>query len=283
MPLMSIVSNVSSINAQRNLGRTQQRLTQNMGRLSSGLRINRSGDDAAGLAISEKLRSQTRSLAQAERNGMDGVSMLQTAEGAMNEINGILTRMRELAIQSSTDTNSDTERGFLDLEFQDLISEIDRIANVTEFNGTQLLNQTGGASLDFQIGIENTSNDRVTVTIDQVTTDQIGTAGTPASLRATSVDSKSDAQLALDSIDDAIEDVVTARADIGTAQNRLSTSMANLGSMRENLTAADSRIRDVDVAEETAEMTRNSILMQAGVAVLAQANQSPSMALSLIG
>ncbi|MDD9966784.1 MAG: flagellin [Myxococcales bacterium] len=286
MALMSIVSNTPSINAQRNLGKTQSRLTQNMGRLSSGLRINRSGDDAAGLAISEKLRSQTRSLAQAERNGMDGISMLQVAEGAMNEINGVLTRMRELAIQAATDTNSDTERGFLDLEFQDLISEIDRIAHVTEFNGAHLLNQTGGATLDFQIGIENTSNDRVSVTLDQVTTDQLGDVsgvGGPANLRATSVGAKTAAQVALDSIDDAIEDVVTARADIGTAQNRITTSINNLGSMRENLSAADSRIRDVDVAEETSEMTRNSILMQAGVAVLAQANQSPSMALSLIG
>lgn len=279
MGIMSIVSNVPSINAQRNLSKTQGNLTQNMGRLSSGLRINRAGDDAAGLAISEKLRSQTRSLAQSERNAMDGISMLQVAEGAMNEVSGVLTRMRELAIQSSTDTNSNTERGFLDLEFQELVSEIDRIAGVTEFNGTTLLD--GTASLDFQVGIENTSNDRITVAVADVRSSALG--DTSGNIGAQAVATKTGAQNALDVIDGAIEDVVTARAQVGAAQNRLQISIGNLGSMRENLSAADSRIRDVDVAEETAAMTRNSILMQAGVAVLAQANQSPSMALSLIG
>lgn len=276
---MSIVSNIPSLNAQRNLGQTQSRLSANMGRLSSGLRINQAGDDAAGLAISEKLRSQTRSLAQAERNAMDGISMLQTAEGAMNEVNGVLTRMRELAIQASNDTNSATERDFIDLEFQQLKGEIDRIANVTEFNGTTLL--TGTAALDFQVGIENTSNDRISLTVANMQTanmgDGVGTISTQ------NLQSKSSSQATLDVIDGAIEDVVTARAQIGASQNRLTVSMSNLGSMRENLSAAESRIRDVDVAEETAAMTRNTILMQSGVAMLAQANQSPSMALSLIG
>lgn len=272
---LSIVSNVASINAQRNLSKTQHNLAQNMGRLSSGLRINRAGDDAAGLAISEKLRSQTRSLGQAERNAMDGISMLQVAEGGMNEVNGILTRMRELAIQASTDTNSNTERGFLDLEFQELTSEIDRIAAVTEFNGTNVL-QGVASGLDFQIGIENTSNDRINVTVNDVRSSALG-------FSSTAISSKSGAQAALATIDTAIENTVSARAEIGAAQNRMQIAIGNLGSMRENLSAADSRIRDVDVAEEAAAMTRNNILMQSGVSVLAQANQAPSMALSLIG
>ena len=272
---LSIVSNVASLNAQRNLSRTQNALSQNMGRLSSGLRINRAGDDAAGLAISEKLRSQTRSIAQAERNGMDGTSMLQVAEGGMNELSGILTRMRELAIQSSTDTNSDSERGYIDTEFQSLVSEIDRITSTTEFNGTKLLDGSVG-QLDFQIGIENTANDRISITIDQVDSSTLGVG-------SAGVDTKANAQNALDTIDAAISTVVSARANIGTTQNRMQIAISNLGSMRENLSAADSRIRDVDVAEETAAMTRHNILMQSGVAILAQANQAPAMALSLLG
>ena len=273
---MSVVTNVASLNAQRNLTRTQESMAKNMGRLSSGLRINQAGDDAAGLAISEKLRAQTRGLAQAERNAMDGVSLLQTAEGSMNEVSGILTRMRELAVQASTDTNSDTQRGFLDVEFQQLVEEIDRLASVTEFNGTVLLDGTA-TSIDFQIGINNSSNDRLNVSIADMTSGTLG-----GGLNAESLTSKTNAQNALDVIDTAIDDVSTARADIGAAENRLTVTIANLSSTRENLSAANSRIRDVDVAEETAAMTRNSILMQAGVAVLAQANQAPSMALTLL-
>lgn len=281
---ISIISNIASINAQRTLQATQQRLTQNMGRLSTGMRINRAADDAAGLAISERLRSEIRSIYQAERNGMDGISMLQVAEGGMNETAGILTRMRELAIQSATDTNSASDRGFLDNEFQALISEIDRIAVVTNFNGVPLLSgQSGLTNIDFQIGIQNSTDDRITVDPAEleITSDMLGlsTGGAPQ----IDILTKTGAQNTLSVIDDAIGTVSEARATIGSAQNRMQVAINNLGNMRENLNAAESRIRDTDVAEETAQMTRNNILMQSGVSVLAQANQQPSMALSLLG
>ena len=274
----SVITNVSSLNAQRNLARTQHALSQNMGRLSSGLRINSAADDAAGLAISENLKAQIRGLGQAERNAMDGISLIQTAEGAMNEISGILTRMRELAVQSATDTLGDTERGFLQTEFSALVSEVDRIANVTEFNGVNLLDTSAG-TLDFQVGINNSGNDRISVTID----DRRSTALGGGALNTQTVATKAGAQAALGVIDTAVSDVSDGRADVGAVQNRLQVTVANLASARENLSAANSRIRDVDVAEETAAMTRNSILMQAGTSVLAQANQAPSLALSLLG
>lgn len=275
---MSIVSNIASLNAQRNLGKTSNAMTGNIGRLSSGLRINKAGDDAAGLAISENLRAQTRSLAMAERNAMDGISLLQTAEGAMNEVNGILGRMRELAVQASGDTVGTKERGYLNQEYTALVSEIDRIANTTEFNGTKLTDGSFATTgMDLQIGMRNTTDDRLSVQVGNMTS---GTSGLAV---ATALDSKTAAQAAIATIDTAIDSTVSNRADLGAVQNRLGIAISNLGSMRENLSAADSRIRDVDMAEETAAMTRNSILMQSGVAVLAQANQQPSMALSLIG
>ncbi|MDH5671946.1 MAG: flagellin [Myxococcales bacterium] len=273
----SIVTNVASLNAQRNLAKNQSALQGNMSRLSSGLRINEAGDDAAGLAISERLRSQIRSLSQAERNAFDGVSLLQTAEGAMNEISGIATRLRELAVQSASDTVGATERGFLQSEFAAQVAEIDRIAAVTEFNGTNLLDASAGP-LDFQVGINNTANDRLTVTISDMRAATLG-----GDLTALDISTKAGAQAALGAVDTAIDDVSSGRAAIGTVQNRLQVTVANLSTARENLSAANSRIRDVDVAEETAAMTRHSILLQAGVSVLAQANQSPSLALSLLG
>jgi len=282
---LSIMTNVGSLNAQRNLSKTQRAMQANLGRLSSGLRINTAGDDAAGLAISEKLKSQIRSMSQAERNANDGVSLLQTAEGAMNEVSGILTRMRELAVQSANATVGTTERGFLDDEFASLTAEIDRIAEVTEFNGTSLLDgsvATGG--LSFQVGIQATTNDSISVSLEDMHATALGNAtGVTGGLSALDISSVTGAQDALAVIDQAISDVSDRRAGLGSVQNRLQITISNLSSARENLAAANSRIRDVDVAEETASMTRNNILMQAGVAVLAQANQLPSMALSLIG
>ncbi len=275
---ITINTNVASINAQRNLGKTQMSLEGNLGRLSTGLRINTAADDAAGLAISEKLKAQIRGLAQAERNANDGVSLLQTAEGAMNELSGIITRMRELAVQAATGTVGDTERGFLNGEFTALMDEIDRIADVTEFNGTMLLDGTASA-ITFQVGINATSQDRLTVGIDDMHADQLG--GTSV-LSNQSISTVAGAQASLAVIDEAITDISASRGELGAVQNRLNVTIANLGSARENLSAANSRIRDVDVAAETALMTRNSILMQAGVSVLAQANQIPSMALSLL-
>jgi flagellin len=277
MPI-TINTNVASINAQRNLGKTQMSLEGNLGRLSTGLRINTAADDAAGLAISEKLKAQIRGLAQAERNANDGVSLLQTAEGAMNELSGIITRMRELAVQAATGTVGDTERGFLHGEFSALMDEIDRIADVTEFNGTKLLDGTASA-ITFQVGINATSQDRLTVGIDDMHADQLGNT---SALSNQAISTVAGAQASLAVIDEAITDISASRGALGAIQNRLNVTIANLGSARENLSAANSRIRDVDVAAETALMTRNSILMQAGVSVLAQANQIPSMALSLL-
>jgi flagellin len=270
---ISVGTNVQSLNAQRALGATQNRLSGNLGRLSTGMRINSSADDAAGLAISERFKAQIRSLGQAERNANDGISLTQTAEGAMNEISGALTRMRELAVQASNGTLGTADRGFIDDEAQSLSDEIDRISNVTQFNGTNLLDGTFNA--DLQVGANDSANDRINVTI---------AASDFATLAGAAIDlsTATGAQAALTTLDTAIEAVSTNRAALGTTQNRLQVSISNLGSARENMASANSRIRDVDVASETAEMTRNNILMQAGVSVLAQANQAPSVALSLL-
>jgi flagellin len=278
---ISVVTNVSSLNAQRNLNRTQNAMGKSFQRLSSGMRINQGADDAAGLAISEKLKSQIRSMNQARRNANDGISLLQTAEGAMNEVSGILTRMRELAIQSSTDTVGSVERSFIQGELGALRDEIDRLSEVTEFNGTKLLD--GSASgLDFQVGINATTNDRITAQLGDMHATALGSGGA-SSLQSVNLGTITGARRALGILDDAITDISRSRSDIGALQNRMQTTIANLASAAENLTAANSRIRDVDVAEESANLTKNNILMQAGVSVLAQANQSPSIALSLLG
>ncbi len=283
---LTMNTNIASIAAQRNVNRTQMRLNANFGRLSTGLRINTAADDAAGLAISEKLKSQIRSLAQAERNAGDGTSMLQVAEGAMGEVSGILIRMRELAVQSATDTLGGSQRGFLGQEVTQLQAELDRIAAVTEFNGTALLDGgVTGNQFSFQVGIGATSNDRIQATIRGTRSGDLGiiTGGSISSVAGIDVSTATGAQNALAVIDRAIADVSSRRADLGSVQNRLNVTAANLGTARENLSAANSRIRDVDVASETAAMTKNNILMQAGVSVLAQANQQPSVALSLLG
>ena len=277
---ISIVTNPASLNAQRNLNKTQGTMGRSLARLSSGLRINGASDDAAGLAISEKLKSQTRSIAQAERNANDAVSMLQTAEGAMNETSGLLIRMRELSVQSANDTVGSTERSFIQSELSDLRDEVNRIAEVTEFNGTKLIDGTA-SSVTFQVGIQNTSNDQISVAINDMHATALG-AGT-TDLDGLDISTITGAQTALDVLDAAITDVSAGRAEIGAVQNRLQVTIANLGTARENLSAANSRIRDVDVASESAELTKNNILMQAGVSVLAQANQQPSLALSLLG
>ena len=276
-----INTNVASINAQRNLGRTQSSLGTSLSRLSSGMRITAAKDDAAGLAISEKLRAQIRGLGQAERNSNDGISLVQTAEGALNEVSGSLVRMRELAVQAATGTLGTEERGYLNDEFSALMTEIDRIASVTEFNGKYLLNGASSAGVSFQVGLNNTANDRISVSIGNVNTLSIGnTSG--STLNGQNINTATGARNALSVIDDAIKDISGARGGLGAAQNRLQTTVNNLATQRENLSAANSRIRDVDVAEETVNMTRSQILMQAGVSVLAQSNQLPSMALSLI-
>lgn len=278
--MISINTNVTSLNAQRSLGVTQMKLSANYGRLSSGSRINTASDDAAGLAISERFKSQIRSYAQAERNAQDGISLLQTAEGAMNEISGVLIRIRELAIQGANGTLGTTERSYLDQEKTALLAEVDRFAQVTEFNGQSLLNGGGaGVTFDFQVGIDGTANDRISVAITDMTTATLGGGG----LAGVDLTTQAGAQAALATLDTAVDDVSTARASLGAAQNRLVVTIANIGSARENVAAANSRIRDVDVAAESADMTRHSILMQSGVSVLAQANQMPQYALKLLG
>ena len=275
--MISVVSNLSSLNAQRHLSKTQSRLGQNIARLSSGLRINRAADDASGLAISDQLRTQVKGLSQASRNSNDGISLIQTAEGALNEVFGVLNRMRELSVQASNEGTMDTtQRGYLAQEFDLLESELDRIVNVTEYNGQKLIDGSVSAGVSFQVGMRNTTNDRISVSLASVTGTQLG-------MNDESLATATGAQKAIAAIDTAIQTINTQRGTLGATQNRLEMTISNLGSMRENLQAADSRIRDVDVAEETAAMSRNQILSQAGTSVLAQANQLPQSALSLIG
>jgi len=276
-----INTNIASINAQRNLSRTEDDLHSSLAKLSSGMRITAAKDDAAGLAISEKLRAQIRGMAQAERNANDGISLVQTAEGALDQVSNILTRMRELTVQAATGTLGNEERGYLDAEYDKLLSEIDRIASVTDFNGQRLLNGATSTGISFQVGLTAALMDRITVSIQNTFTSALGSGA--ATLNLQSLQTMTGARNAMSVIDAAIQDISGTRGDLGAAQNRLSTTVKNLATQRENLSAANSRIRDVDVAAETVNMTRSQILMQAGVSVLAQANQLPTMALSLIG
>lgn len=274
---LRINTNVASINAQRNLRGTRIGMNKALEKLSSGQRINRAGDDAAGLAISENLKAQIRGLGQAERNAEDGISLVQIAEGALGEVSNILIRLRELAVQAASDTIGPTERKFLNVEYEQLTSEIDRIANSTEFNRVPLLNGTG-AVFDIQIGTRNDPiSDRLT--FDASSADvNIAALG----LNLASVSDKISAQNSLASIDQAIISVSGIRADFGALQNRLQSTINNIQTSVENLSAANSRVRDTDVAAETAELTRSNILMSAGTSVLAQANSSTKNALTLI-
>jgi flagellin len=282
---LSILTNTASLDAQRNLSKTGKALQSNFAKLSSGQRINTASDDAAGLAISEKMKSQIRSMSQAERNANDGQSLLQTAEGAMNENSGILTRMRELAMQSANGTLGTDERAALDTEFGQLTEEITRIANSTEFNGTKLLDGNAQATTDgfkFQVGIGSTEGvDTITAKMVSMTADSYGADGLDLTTLDIGTDSDT-ARAALETLDKAIAATSSSRASLGAVQNRLTVTVSNLQSANVNLSAANSRIRDVDVAEESASMTRNNVLSQAGMAVLSQANQLPSAALSLL-
>ena len=271
---ISVSTNPASLNAQRNLGQTQRALAGNLAKLSSGLRINEAADDAAGMGISERMKAHIRGLSQANRNANDGVSMIQVAEGAMNEQAGVLTRLRELAVQSSNGTLGTTERGYISTESTELLGELDRISTVTEFNGVKMLGANAG-TISMQVGIHGTANDRIDVTFTATDSTTLGVNGIDLSTAG-------GAQAALSTIDGAIDTLSSSRSSIGASQNRLTVTMNNLSSQHEKLSAANSRIRDVDVAEETAAMTRNQILSQAGVAVLAQANQLPQAALSLL-
>jgi flagellin len=274
---LRINTNVASINAQRNLRGTNADMRKAMERLSSGSRINRAGDDAAGLAISENLKAQTRGFGMAMRNAEDGISLVQVAEGGLNETSAILSRLRELGIQAASDTIGTAERGFLNVEYQSLLQEIERISQATEFNNTKLLNGTGQV-FDIQVGIRNTPG------VDRIAFDATQADATVRGLGLfeMTVDDKLKAQESLGKIDAAIQRVASVRADFGALQNRLQTTINNLGVSVENLSAANSRIRDSDMASETAEMTRNNIMLNAGISVLGQANSSNQMVLKLL-
>ncbi len=271
---LRINTNTASLNAQRNLTQSTNQLQRSLERLSSGLRITRASDDAAGLAISERLRAEVRSLQQAQRNGLDGISLLQVGEGALNEVSGNLIRMRELAIQSANGTLGTGERTALNSEFSLLISEIARVAAVTEFNGTKLLDGTA-PTINFQIGANNTGDDQISVTGVNATSSGLGVS-------SLTVANPTGASAAIAALDTAIDSVSTLRSTFGTAQNRLESAIRSIAVSVENTAAAESRIRDVDVAAETAILTRNQVLQQAGISVLAQANVSSQSALALL-
>ncbi|MBS1959180.1 MAG: flagellin FliC [Bdellovibrionales bacterium] len=276
---LRINTNVPSLVAQRNLRGTRMMLDRTLERLSSGSRINHAGDDAAGLAISETLRAQIRGIGQAERNAQDGISLIQVGEGGLVEISNILIRMRELGVQAASDTVGVRERKFLDTEFQQLMEEIDRIANSIEFNGNPLLNGNG-TTFEVQIGTRNNPLvDRIKLFDPYASNVNLVSLG----INLASVADKMSAQNSLAGIDDALNRVTATRAGFGAMQNRLQSVINNLTVNKENMMAANSRIRDADLAEETSELTKQQILSQSGVAVLSQANASIKTALGLLG
>lgn len=273
---MSLIvnNNPASIAAQRNLSINTLSLTKSVERLSSGLRVTRAADDAAGLGLSESLRAQIRSINQATRNASDGISLTQIADGAAATIGSLLSRLRELSSQSASGTVGNTERSYIDQEFVALRSEIDRIAQVTEFNGQAL---TSGSTISFSIaiGFRSGSGNTLSLDLNSITTASLG-------LASVNVSTSANASSALANIDNAISAVASARAEYGSVQNRFEATIANLQITSENLTAAESRIRDADVAYETSQFTKNQILVQAGIATLAQANALPQQALALL-
>ena len=275
---MRIQHNIAALNTHRNLTANQSQSSKNIEKLSSGFKINRAGDDAAGLAISEKMRGQIRGLDMASKNAQDGISLIQTAEGALNETHAILQRMRELAVQSSNDTNTSTDRGEIQKEVDELISEINRIADNTEFNTKSLLDGTlsGTANaLTFHIG--SNSGQNVKLEIGSMKAADLATGLDSANLKT-----QTGADIAITTIQTAIDKVSAERSKLGANQNRLEHTINNLGTSSENLTAAESRIRDVDMAKEMMNFTKNNILTQAAQSMLAQANQQPQGVLQLL-
>ncbi len=273
-----INTNVASLQAQGSLNKVNKDSQESFSKLSSGTRITKAADDAAGLAISEKLKAEIRSAQQATRNANDGISMVQVAEGGLNETSNILVRMRELSIQAASDTVGDSERAMSNLEYQQLKQEMDRISQVTEYNGTKLLDGSGDKK-EFQVGTGSDAfKDRISIEPGQLNS-TVGSLG----VEGVDVSSKEGAQDSLANIDAAIEKVSSQRAVLGAIQNRLTSTTNNLQTQTENMSAANSRIRDVDYAEETAKQARNQILTAAGTSVLAQANVNGQNALKLIG
>lgn len=275
---LRIATNIAAINARKNMFSTSNSLERSMARLSSGYRINQAADDAAGLAISENLKAQIRGLRQASRNASDGISLVQIAEGSLNEVSNMLIRLRELSIQASSDTIGDTERKFVDVEYQQLKSEIQRVTESTSYNGFELLNGTGGI-IDIQVGVQNDPfEDRISFNASaaNASLEALG-------LTAEAVDSKAAAQSSIGMVDSALVSVNAIRANFGAMQNRLVSTVNNLGITDENFSAANSRIRDTDIATESSELVRNNILQQAAVSILSQANNTQQLALKLLG
>ena len=270
---MIINHNLGAINAQRNMGINSGAAAKSMEKLSSGLRINRAGDDAAGLSISEKMRAQIRGLDQASTNAEDGISMIQTAEGALTETHSILQRMRELSVQSANDTNVSTDRAAIQAEMDELTKEVDRIATTTEFNTQKLLNS--GISVNFQVGANKAQS--IKVSINAMNASALGVKATAIKVSTYSV-----ATTSIETINTAITKVSTQRANLGAVQNRLEHTISNLDNTSENLTAAESRVRDVDMAKEMMNFSKNNILQQAAQAMLSQANQQPQGVLQLL-
>lgn len=269
-------TNISSMESQKNLLVNQANLTKSFNRLSSGFRINSAADDAAGLGISESMKSQIRSYTVAERNASDGISMAQTAEGALGEMHNILGRMRELAMQSSNGSMTSQDRGYVQTEFALLQAEMSRIQTSAKFNGKELVSASAGV-ITFQVGLSNTASDQISVTFGGLSLSGILNSA------AVSGATTSQALAALSVIDTAITSISTARSNFGAAMNRLEVATSNIQTMRLNISAANSRIRDVDVAEETSRMSKNQVLTQAGISILAQANQLPQLASQLLG
>ena len=302
---LRIRTNVTSLNAQRRLGQSTKAVADSTNKLASGKRINKAADDAAGLAISSNLTADIRSLNVAKRNANDGISLVQTAEGGLEETNNMLTRLRELAVQSASDTIGDTERGFIDKEYIALKDEIDRIASVTEFNGTRLLvgeadlpesiaNPDDTFPLEVQVGKDwfsdvDSIDNRNQVNVIKIDMNQLnaftegdGSLNIGRGEDGTRVNSKTSAQTSIDTLDKALVQVNDYRAYLGSIQNRLNSTVNNLGSQVENLSAANSRIEDTDFAAETATFTQQKILQNAGASVLSQANQAPQVAMTLV-
>ncbi len=279
--MISMLTNITSLNAQQNLNNTQMALSSSIGRLSSGMRINSASDDAAGLGISENLKADIASYGQATQNANDAVSLSQVAEGGMSQMQSIVTNMRQLAVESSNSTLDSTERGYIQTEFKQLSSEINRIGSTTNFNGQNLLDGSASSGLTFQVGINNSANDRLSLSITRLAASTLGS--TSLHLASVSLSTATNAQAALGAFDKAIAQLSTSRANIGAVQNRMQDAISNLQTTTTDLTAANSQLVDVDVASETANMTQENILQQAGVAVLSQANQMPSVALKLLG
>ena len=277
---LAINTNVGSLTAQRNLQKTARGLHQSISRLSSGTRVNSPADNAAGMAVSENMRAQLKGFQQAMRNANDGVAVLQTAESGYQSLSDLLVRMRELAVQAANDSVSDTERGYLNTEFSDLIDEMDRISAVVEYNGIQLLDGTAGSAgnglMVFQVGTRDSANDRIQIQLDAQDSTTLG-------VNADTISSQSDAQSAITAIDSALEILSTDRAQIGSTINTLNVAVDGLGSSIENYGTAMSQIKDTDMADESSAFSKSNVLQQAGVAMLSQANQTPNLVMRLLG